>query len=158
MSRSRFIKVVGVITLVVVAIAGLVFWNMRDKQAPQKESYGQLCHEDDIGKDIKSEFFEVPAEKSSDIKVVVDRILSTQNHDKSVNCLFVLAKYNSNVGLTNEAVKYYDELIQLHKSDGEWVDETISQVKPSDVEALSTFLKEGGGIRKQYILNPDGEG
>lgn len=147
MKRIRVSRRQGFIICIifVVGVSALAVWGVAKKTGHQDEpvlSYYGLCHEDELGAELKSEYPHFGSEQAAGMSDIIQRITDLPGHRQSVNCLFVLGRYNAYMGFNSRAVDYYDELMRLYDQEGVWVDVSISREQPDDLRGARDFLKK----------------
>lgn len=145
MKKKRL--VVGVIIVVLLLGGALTIKYLQDRKNEQANK-NLLCSSDALGKDIKLALAGFDASNPGPMKPLKEKVEALEDHEKSANCMYVLAAYNAYIGDFTKAKDFYAKL-QALKAAGTSVNEDFN-VK---LAKLDEYMKNVDEIIKQAKAN-----
>lgn len=151
MKRFSFGRKQLLLIVICLVIAGAVFfwaWSRKHQdKTPEEQTadYAALCNTDDIGVQLREKFAHFDSSQANELGTLVEEIKKLGEHEKSPTCLYVLGKHAMYTGQLTEASGYFDALVALEASTGQWFSEDYGFDTPEDIAGISQSLKDSVG-------------
>lgn len=113
----------------------------RENNLDKSNEFSNLCSKDEIGSELKSKFVWFGNDRTQDIAPLIEKIKSTEKHENSINCLYVLGKDAFYRGDTAQAVSYFEKLIDATKNSESWLDIELGVETRDEVSARIAYIR-----------------
>lgn len=142
-SGNILLPVIIIIVLLGVGGIGLKIRQVQKQNTLAKQA--AVCGNDDVGKDIKKNINVLSPTYGLILKTFADKVEKLSGHEKSANCMYILAAYNAYSGNFAKAKADYASL-QTLKGQGIKIDSSYSD----QVTILDQYMKNIDALENQY--------